>query len=167
MPLPNSRRPSHDSITITSGVEEMSLPNSRRPSHGGITITSGVEEMPLPNSRRPSHGGITITSGVEEMPLPNSRTQTRLSHCAFIHFFSLHAKCAKTSLVPIARDIYCINLTGQPNRSLRVHKTGCFNPAPHGQVRRGHSGHHSPRSDRSSLARPAFMNFGSLEETGN
>jgi hypothetical protein len=51
----------------------MPLPNSRRPSHGGITITSGVEEIPVPNSRRPSHGGITITSGVEEMPLPNSR----------------------------------------------------------------------------------------------
>jgi hypothetical protein len=30
-----------------SGVDKMSLPNSGRPSHGGITITSGVEEMPL------------------------------------------------------------------------------------------------------------------------
>lgn len=39
----------HGYIFTTSAVEKMPIPNSRRPRHGGITITSA---LPLPNSRR-------------------------------------------------------------------------------------------------------------------
>jgi len=57
------KKQSHGSIatTHTSGILEMPLlPNSRRPRHGNITITSGMQEMTLLNSIRQNHSGTTI-----------------------------------------------------------------------------------------------------------
>jgi hypothetical protein len=62
----------------------MSLSNSRRQSHGSVTITSGVEEMSLRNSRRPNHGSITIERSVLETTL--SQYKLNFSDYIFVSF---------------------------------------------------------------------------------
>jgi len=60
IPVPNSRSPSHNGITIITAVgEEMPLPDSRKPSYDGKNIKYHVKEIMQLNSTRLSHGGVT------------------------------------------------------------------------------------------------------------
>jgi len=63
-----------------SGVEQIPLPNSWKSSHSSITITVWYGGDAT-NSRRLVHDDATITSGVEEMLLPKFKLLQYYANC--------------------------------------------------------------------------------------